>query len=79
MSAPGEWFSQALCVQMDPELWFPETGYSATEAKRICSQCPVRRECLDYALAIPERLGGVWGGLTETERRRPRQQLRRAS
>jgi WhiB family redox-sensing transcriptional regulator len=64
---------------MDPELWFPEQGGSGATAKLICAKCPVRRECLDYALAEPEPLMGVWGGLTAHERRQPRRQYRRAS
>jgi WhiB family redox-sensing transcriptional regulator len=64
---------------MDPELWFPEQGGSGAEARRICAQCPVRRECLDYAVTQPEVLKGVWGGLTEHERRQSRRQLGRAA
>ena len=79
MSAPGEWLREGICVQMDPELWFPEVGGSGAEAKRICRLCPVRRDCLDYALSQPEVLMGVWGGLTADERRVPRRQYRRAS
>ena len=79
MSAPGEWLNGALCVQVDPELFFPEQGSSSTEAKRICQRCDVRAECLAWALAQPERVAGVWGGLTESERREPRRQFGRAA
>ncbi len=66
-----EWQERALCAQTDPEAFFPEKGGSTREAKRICSGCDVRAECLDYALAHDERFG-IWGGLSERERRRQR-------
>jgi WhiB family redox-sensing transcriptional regulator len=65
------WQERALCAQTDPEAFFPEKGGSTREAKRICSGCEVRAECLDYALAQDERFG-IWGGLSERERRRLR-------
>jgi len=64
-----EWQERALCAQTDPEAFFPEKGGSTREAKRICTGCEVRVECLDYALAHDERFG-IWGGLSERERRR---------
>jgi hypothetical protein len=51
------------------ESFFPEKGGSSREAKRICADCPVRIECLNYALRRDERYG-VWGGMSERERRR---------
>jgi WhiB family redox-sensing transcriptional regulator len=63
------WQERALCAQTDPEAFFPEKGGSTREAKRICLGCEVRDECLDYALAHDERFG-IWGGLSERERRR---------
>ena len=68
-----DWQERALCAQTDPEAFFPEKGGSTREAKRICAGCEVRAECLEYALAQDERFG-IWGGLSERERRR----LRRA-
>jgi WhiB family redox-sensing transcriptional regulator len=70
-----QWQERALCAQTDPEAFFPEKGGSTREAKRICLGCEVRAECLEYALANDERFG-IWGGLSERERRRLR---RRAS
>jgi WhiB family redox-sensing transcriptional regulator len=64
-----EWQERALCAQTDPEAFFPEKGGSTREAKRICTTCEVRAECLDYALEHDERFG-IWGGLSERERRR---------
>ena len=59
----------ALCAQTDPEAFFPEKGGSTREAKRVCLTCDVRQECLEYALANDERFG-IWGGLSERERRK---------
>jgi len=64
-----EWQERALCAQTDPEAFFPEKGGSTREAKRICLGCEVKDACLDYALAHDERFG-IWGGLSERERRR---------
>lgn len=63
------WQERALCAQTDPEAFFPEKGGSTREAKRVCMACEVRAECLEYALANDERFG-IWGGLSERERRR---------
>ena len=65
------WQEQALCAETDPEAFFPEKGGSTREAKKICTGCEVRTECLEYALANDERFG-IWGGLSERERRRLR-------
>jgi WhiB family transcriptional regulator, redox-sensing transcriptional regulator len=67
------WQDRALCAQSDPEKWFPEKGGSTHEAKKICLGCEVRAECLDYALDHDERFG-IWGGLSERERRRLKRQ-----
>ena len=65
------WQTDSLCAQTDPEAFFPEKGGSTRDAKKICSSCEVRSECLDYALANDERFG-IWGGLSERERRKLR-------
>ena len=67
------WREQALCAQTDPESFFPDKGGSTREAKRVCQGCEVRAECLEYALANDERFG-IWGGLSERERRRLKRQ-----
>lgn len=64
-----EWSERALCAQTDPELFFPERGGSSKDAKKVCAACEVRAECRDYALENKERWG-VYGGLSERERRR---------
>lgn len=68
-----QWQSEALCAQTDPEAFFPEKGGSTREAKRVCTACTVRVECLEYALSNDERFG-IWGGLSERERRRLKKQ-----
>lgn len=63
-----DWRDQALCAQIDTEMFFPEKGGSVKAAKRVCSTCPVSAECLQFAIATGET-HGIWGGLTERERR----------
>jgi WhiB family transcriptional regulator, redox-sensing transcriptional regulator len=65
------WQTDALCAQTDPEAFFPEKGGSTRDAKKVCGACSVRSQCLEYALANDERFG-IWGGLSERERRRLR-------
>ncbi|HZD65484.1 MAG TPA: WhiB family transcriptional regulator [Acidimicrobiales bacterium] len=65
------WQRRANCMGVDPELFFPQRGSSTREAKAVCRGCVVQQECLDYALASGEKFG-IWGGLSERERRRVR-------
>lgn len=65
------WQGDSLCAQTDPEAFFPEKGGSTREAKKICTSCEVRAQCLEYALQNDERFG-IWGGLSERERRKLR-------
>jgi WhiB family redox-sensing transcriptional regulator len=65
------WQRQANCMGVDPDLFFPERGASTREAKEVCRGCVVRAECLEYALQNSEKFG-IWGGLSERERRRIR-------
>lgn len=64
-----DWYERALCPQTDPDAFFPEKGGSTKEAKKICLGCPVKQQCLQWALDNDERFG-IWGGLSERERRR---------
>lgn len=64
-----DWYERAVCAQTDPDAFFPEKGGSTREAKRICLGCPVKKQCLQWALDNDERFG-IWGGLSERERRR---------
>src|SRR5579859_273846 len=68
------WQDRALCAQTDPEAFFPEKGGSTREAKRVSRSCDVRGECLEYALENDERFG-IWGGLSERERRRIKREV----
>lgn len=65
---PDAWREAAQCARTDPEVFYPEKGHSPKAAKRICANCAVISECLTHAISTNERYG-VWGGLTETERR----------
>ncbi|BDI21675.1 WhiB family transcriptional regulator [Herbiconiux sp. L3-i23] len=67
------WQADSLCAQTDPEAFFPEKGGSTREAKKICASCEVKAQCLEYALQNDERFG-IWGGLSERERRKLRKQ-----
>ncbi len=69
LAEPSDWQERALCAQTDPESFFPEKGGSTREAKKICTGCEVKNECLEYALEHDERFG-IWGGLSERERRK---------
>ncbi|MEN2423045.1 WhiB family transcriptional regulator [Streptomyces rimosus] len=69
----GSWRDRAACRTEDPDLFFPagSTGPWAAQlvdAKRVCARCPVLHECRRYALELPAEYG-VWGGLSEDERR----------
>ena len=71
------WRQQAACRDADTELFFPESDTAAGPALAICGECPVREACLDFALAT-NQADGIWGGATETERRRLRRRRRAA-
>lgn len=50
---PSDWRAEALCAQVDPELFFPEQGFPSHHARAVCARCPVAAECLDWALTHP--------------------------
>lgn len=69
-----DWRTRAACIGHDPELWFPGPGDSSRleQARAICAGCPVRAECLADVLAAPMPGGrsyGIWGGMSEKQRR----------
>jgi WhiB family redox-sensing transcriptional regulator len=70
-TAQMAWQRQANCMGVDPDLFFPERGASTREAKEVCRGCVVREDCLEFALTNSEKFG-IWGGLSERERRRIR-------
>jgi WhiB family redox-sensing transcriptional regulator len=79
LAAERDWQSAAACRSADPELFFPISAFGkaleqVTQTKAICACCPVRRQCLAFALRT-QQAHGIWGGMTEEERafiRRPR-------
>ncbi|MFA5566549.1 MAG: WhiB family transcriptional regulator [Acidimicrobiia bacterium] len=72
-SNENNWQDFANCLGVDPDLFFPERGASTREAKEVCRGCVVRFECLEYALVNAEKFG-IWGGMSERERRRIRRE-----
>ncbi|MGC5258403.1 WhiB family transcriptional regulator [Gordonia sp. DT218] len=73
-----EWMRYGPCASTDPEAFFPEKGESTRAAKAVCARCDFRDQCLQFALDNGERFG-VWGGLSERERRDLRRELPEAS
>lgn len=67
------WQDYANCRGSDHSLFFPDRGASTRVAKQICAACQVRVECLEYAVTRGEKFG-IWGGLSERERRKIRKQ-----
>jgi WhiB family redox-sensing transcriptional regulator len=76
-----EWRAKAACVREDPELFFPNGNsgpyFSQIEkAKRVCGRCAVAETCLRYALDTKQD-SGIWGGLTDDERKALRRKMAR--
>ena len=67
------WMFHARCRGINPAEFFPSDGTGVETAQRVCAACPVTSECLEYALQHGEKFG-IWGGLSERERRRVRRQ-----
>ena len=70
------WRQQAICRDTDPDLFFPvgTTGQALVQierAREVCNQCPVKRDCLEFALETNQD-SGIWGGTSEEERRKLR-------
>lgn len=77
-NADYTWRREALCRDTDPELFFPvgTTGQALLQiakAKSVCCECPVKHDCLDFALETNQDTG-IWGGLSEEERRQIRRE-----
>ena len=66
------WYADAACRGMAAEIFFPQRGQVTTTAKVVCDSCFVRVECLEASLTSPPEKFGIWGGLSERERRRVR-------
>jgi WhiB family redox-sensing transcriptional regulator len=76
-----DWRHQAQCKDEDPELFFPVGNagpalLQTEEAKAVCRRCPVMDHCLQWALETGQE-AGVWGGLSEDERRSMRRRAAR--
>jgi WhiB family redox-sensing transcriptional regulator len=77
-NADYTWRNQAICRDTDPDLFFPigTTGQALVQidrAKEVCDVCPVKNDCLEYALETNQD-SGIWGGLDEEQRRNIRRQ-----
>lgn len=73
-----EWRMLGACRGLDASIFYPDSEEGADFARAVCVDCSVRERCLDYALQQRER-AGVWGGLSERERRRLLRQRRRSA
>jgi WhiB family transcriptional regulator, redox-sensing transcriptional regulator len=79
----ANWRASGACRSADPDLFFPiaKSGLSEKQiarAKMICARCPVRQECLEFALSHDQTYG-IWGGTTVEDRQRDRRRRRRAA
>jgi WhiB family redox-sensing transcriptional regulator len=73
--APADWRSRSLCSELPVDeataMFFPSKGQTTKAAKALCDRCPVRPECLEFALADVDAFRfGVWGGTSSRDRRR---------
>lgn len=75
-SPPGDWRQRAACRGLDPNLFVTERGEPTAEAKAVCRSCPSLHECAVAGICDPQ-LRGVWGGLSERERRQARSTMGR--
>ncbi|HVF33534.1 MAG TPA: WhiB family transcriptional regulator [Acidimicrobiales bacterium] len=73
-----DWKADAACRDLDVDLFFPDSESESEPALEVCAVCPVRAACLDFALRTGQH-DGVWGGLTETERKRVRRRMGRTA
>lgn len=69
IDADMAWQDHAACLGCDPDVFFPEAGEDSAAAKAVCAGCPVREECLEYAIATGQAYG-MWGGVAQTPRRK---------
>lgn len=62
------WYDRAACRGIGPERFYPEESETLRAGRQVCKKCPVRAECLDYALTAEEG-HGMWGGVAARDRR----------
>lgn len=70
-SPDDDWRQYAKCIGVDNSIFFPERGQPTWPAKLVCAECPVREPCLEAGMREHQ---GIWGGLSERERRKLRRQ-----
>jgi WhiB family transcriptional regulator, redox-sensing transcriptional regulator len=75
---PDQWRQEAACRDLDTAIFFPETDEEYAAALAVCATCPVRESCLEFAL-VTRQDDGVWGGMTENERKRLRRRRQEAA
>ena len=77
--APPEWMQDALCREVDLDVFFPDRGQPSTQAREICARCFVTDECLEWALAYESgsrgtatsyALNGIYGGRSPKQRKK---------
>lgn len=78
MRSPSDFGRESVCQSADTSVFFPSSGDPHGPAKAMCARCPVEDVCLAWALANPVHAQGVWGGTSESERRRIRKRRRKA-
>ncbi|MEW6470933.1 MAG: WhiB family transcriptional regulator [Actinomycetota bacterium] len=76
--APGAWVRRAACRGLPTDRFFSDDPVQTDAARAVCRDCAVRDDCAAYAMALPG-IGGIWGGLSETDRRRIRRRRGRHS
>lgn len=64
-----DWHDKAKCRGWDPDIFYPDRGVPSASAKAICNECLVQEDCLEFALTKDEHFG-IWGGMSERERRK---------
>jgi WhiB family transcriptional regulator, redox-sensing transcriptional regulator len=77
MSDNPTFFADAACASADPDLFFPDRGVDTIYATAVCGTCPVRAECLEFAI-VNDITYGVWGGVGERPRREMRMEYKRS-
>jgi WhiB family redox-sensing transcriptional regulator len=68
VTAKPDWYDAAECKGLDPDMFYPERGVSTDEAKQVCAMCPVQVQCAEHAIVTMEK-NGIWGGLSERQRK----------
>lgn len=73
-----DWKAEAACRDLETAIFFPDSESDSGPALEVCASCPVRQQCLNFALQTRQH-DGIWGGATETERKRIRRRMGRVA